>query len=43
LFGSDSPFSEQSEDLRYLMNLTCLNQDEKEKIAGKNAAGLLGL
>lgn len=43
LFGSDSPFSEQSEDLKYLMNLSCLNQEEKEMIAGKNAVDLLGL
>jgi hypothetical protein len=43
LFGSDSPFSEQAEDLKYLMNLSYLNQQEKEKIAGKNAADLLGV
>jgi len=43
LFGSDSPFSDQSEDLRYLLNLSCLNQDAKEKIVGKNAAILLEL
>jgi uncharacterized protein len=43
LFGSDSPFSEQSEDLKCLMGLSCLDQEEKEKIAGKNAADLLGL
>jgi predicted TIM-barrel fold metal-dependent hydrolase len=43
LFGSDSPFSEQAEDLKYLMNLSYLNQEEKEKIAGKNAAELLGV
>lgn len=43
LFGSDSPFSDQSEDLKYLMNLSCLDQDAKEKIAGKNASVLLRL
>jgi len=43
LFGSDSPFSEQSKDLKYLMNLSYLDQEEKEMIAGKNAADLLGL
>ncbi|WP_300459615.1 amidohydrolase family protein [Desulfobacula sp.] len=43
LFGSDSPFSDQSADLTYLWNLPFLTQNEKEKIAGKNAADLLGV
>jgi hypothetical protein len=43
LFGSDSPFSNQSADLTYLWNLPFLTQDEKEKIAGKNAVELLGI
>lgn len=43
LFGSDSPFSDQSADLKYLLNLPFLGQDAKEKIAGKNAAELLGI
>lgn len=43
VFGSDSPFSDQSEDLEYLLNLPFLTHEEKEKIAGKNAAELLGI
>ncbi len=43
LFGSDSPWTDQSEELRFLMSLPYLNGLEKEKIAGRNAAELLGL
>jgi uncharacterized protein len=41
LFGSDSPFTDQSTELNYLQNLPFLSRDAKEKIAGKNAAELL--
>lgn len=43
LFGSDSPWTDQSEELRFLMSLPYLNGAEKEKIAGGNAAQLLGV
>jgi predicted TIM-barrel fold metal-dependent hydrolase len=43
LFGSDSPWTDQSEELRFLMSLPYLNGEEKEKIAGRNAAQLLDL
>ena len=43
LFGSDSPWTDQSEELRYLMSLPYLRVEEKEKIAGRNAARLLDL
>lgn len=41
LFGSDSPFTDQSTELDFLLNLPFLTQDAKEKIAGQNAAELL--
>jgi hypothetical protein len=43
LFGSDSPWTDQGEELRSLTGLPYLSGEEKEKIAGRNAAGLLGL
>ena len=43
LFGSDSPWTDQSEELSFLMELPFLSEGEKEKITGKNAAELLGL
>jgi hypothetical protein len=43
LFGSDSPWTDQSEELRFLTGLPYLRVEEKEKIAGRNAAELLGL
>ena len=43
LFGSDSPWTDQGEELRFLMSLPYLNGEEKEKIAGRNAAQLLDL
>jgi predicted TIM-barrel fold metal-dependent hydrolase len=41
LFGSDSPFTDQDAELKYLLNLPFLSTSEKEKIAGGNAASLL--
>lgn len=43
LFGSDSPWTDQSEELRFLMGLPYLSGEDKEKIAGRNAVRLLGL
>jgi len=43
LFGSDSPWTDQSEELSFLMKLPFLSEQEKKKITGKNAAELLGL
>ena len=43
LFGSDSPWIDQTEDLDYLFSLPFLIQDQKDKIAGLNAARLLGI
>jgi hypothetical protein len=43
LFGSDSPWTDQSEELHFLMSLPYLSSEEKAKIAGRNAARLLGL
>ena len=43
LFGSDSPWKDQSLEIEYLFSLPFLNDDEKEKIAGRNAAKLLRL
>jgi predicted TIM-barrel fold metal-dependent hydrolase len=43
LFGSDSPWTDQGEELRFLMSLPYLNAEEKERIAGRNAAEMLGL
>ena len=43
LFGSDSPWTDQAEELRFLRGLPYLSEEEKEKITGRNAARLLGL
>ena len=43
LFGSDSPWTDQAEELDYLFSLPFLKDHEKEMIAGINAAGLLDL
>jgi hypothetical protein len=43
LFGSDSPWIDQTEDIEYLFSLPFLPQDAKEKIAGLNAARLIQL
>ncbi len=42
LFGTDSPFARQKEDIEYILNLP-ISQDLKEKILYKNAQNLLGL
>jgi predicted TIM-barrel fold metal-dependent hydrolase len=43
LFGSDSPWKDQGEELAYLQSLPFLHDEEKEKIAGLNAVRLLEL
>jgi hypothetical protein len=43
LFGSDSPWTDQREELAFLESLPYLSGEEKEKITGRNAAQLLGL
>lgn len=43
LFGSDSPWTDQAQELDYLFSLPFINDDAKDMIAGINAAGILGL
>jgi len=43
LFGSDSPWTDQKEELDFLLSLPFLTQDAKGKILGANAARLLGI
>jgi uncharacterized protein len=43
LFASDSPWTDQGEELRFLMQLPFLTESDKEKICFFNAARLLGL
>jgi predicted TIM-barrel fold metal-dependent hydrolase len=43
LFGSDSPWSDQAQELNYLFSLPFLSEDAKELIAGSNTAKLLDL
>ncbi len=43
LFGSDTPWGDQTGDLEYVLSLPFLKDGDKEKIAGGNAARLLGL
>jgi len=43
VFGSDSPWSDQKQDLDYFLKLRFLSTDAMEKILGKNALELLGL
>jgi predicted TIM-barrel fold metal-dependent hydrolase len=43
LFGTDSPWLDQGEELRFLLSLPFLTDDAKEKIVGTNTARLLGL
>jgi len=42
LFGTDTPFARQKEDVQYLLNLP-ISMDLKEKILWKNGRKLLGL
>jgi uncharacterized protein len=41
LFGTDSPWTDQGEDLRFLLSLPFLSEAAKGKIIGTNAARLL--
>ena len=43
LFGTDSPFTDQTTELNYFWDLPFLNQDSKEKILGLNAVKLMDL
>ena len=43
LFASDSPWTDQGEELQFLLQLPFLTESDKEKICFSNAAGLLGL
>jgi uncharacterized protein len=43
LFASDSPWTDQGEELRFLLQLPFLTESDKEKICFSNAARLLGL
>jgi predicted TIM-barrel fold metal-dependent hydrolase len=43
LFASDSPWMDQGEELRFLLQLPFLTDGDKEKICSSNAARLLGL
>jgi hypothetical protein len=43
LFASDSPWMDQGEELRFLLQLPYLTENDKEKICSSNAARLLGL
>lgn len=43
LFGTDSPWTDQKQEIEYLLALPFLTDDQKEKIAGANAARLLDL
>lgn len=43
MFASDSPWTDQKEELEFLLQLPFLSDDGKEKICFKNAARLLGL
>ena len=43
IFGSDSPWKDQSTELDYLLSFSFLSDDEKEKITERNAAELLGI
>lgn len=41
LFGTDSPFRDQTEELNFVLDLSFLTQASKDKVLGENAAGLL--
>ena len=43
LFGTDSPFTDQQTELHFLNSLSFLTPDQKDKIAGQNAARLLNI
>lgn len=43
LFASDSPWTDQGEELKFLLQLPFLTENDKEKICFSNAARLLGL
>ncbi|OPY75460.1 MAG: Amidohydrolase [Syntrophorhabdus sp. PtaU1.Bin153] len=43
LFASDSPWGDQGEELRFLLQLPFLTESDREKICFSNAARLLGL
>jgi uncharacterized protein len=43
VFASDSPWTDQTEELRFLLQLPFLTESDKEKICFSNAARLLGL
>ena len=43
LFGTDSPWTNQKDELNFFLSLPFLNNEEKEKITSTNPARLLGL
>lgn len=43
LFASDSPWTDQGEELLFFLRLPFLTESDKEKICSSNAARLLGL
>jgi len=43
LFASDSPWTDQGEELDFLLQLPFLTESDKEKICFSNAAQLLGV
>ncbi len=43
IFASDSPWTDQGEELRFFLQLPFLTESDKEKICYSNAARLLGL
>lgn len=43
LFASDSPWTDQGEELQFLLQLPYLTESDKEKICCSNAARLLGM
>jgi predicted TIM-barrel fold metal-dependent hydrolase len=43
LFGTDSPWTDQKEELAFFLSLPFLTEDVKEKILGTNAAHVLGI
>jgi hypothetical protein len=43
VFASDSPWTDQREELQFLLQLPFLTESDKEKICFSNAARLLGL